>query len=374
MIYLDHNATSPYSESVKKFIREEMVHSWANPSSEHALGAVLGDEISLIRSTVAEILGCSSRGLVFNSGATESINTILSEDNLNAFGVKRIISSAMEHHATLDRLKYLESRGWSVVYVENNREGQINREHLITLLQDSPKALVSILFANNETGVINPIKDFSQLANERGHLIHVDAVQALGKIRFSLNDLDVDFASFSGHKIGSLKGVGILYVKDIKKLKPIIHGGGQERGYRPGTLNYSGIKSLKLAMDDINESAFEKMLQARRHLENELKSFGCLINCENTERLPNTISVMIPHNSGREILFQLSRKNIHVSTGSACSSGSFEPSHVLTALGFTKNESSSCIRTSLGAITSQEDIIDFCKNFEEIIKNSQDAR
>lgn len=369
MIYLDHNATSPYSVSVKNFIKNEMIDAWANPSSEHAEGGKLANEIKLIRSEIADALDCSSKSLIFNSGATESINTVLSEDNLSSFGVKRIISSAMEHHATLDRLKYLESKGWEVAYVENDREGRINRDHLKNLLQDPRKALLTILYANNETGVINPIKEFANDVHSAEHLIHVDAVQALGKIKLSLSDLDADFASFSGHKIGALKGIGCLYVSDIKSFKPILHGGGQERGYRPGTLNYSAIKSFMLALKDVMTIDLERMHEIRVKLEKELKGIGIDINCESSERLPNTTSIMIPNHVGREILYQLSRKNIYVSTGSACSSGSFEPSHVLKSLGLSKDEANSCLRISFGFNPVYEEMHELITSLTEIVKS-----
>jgi cysteine desulfurase len=271
----------------------------------------------------------------------------------------------LEHHATLDRLKYLRSRGWDVLYLENNRDGVLNLEQLKTILKDDTKSLVSLLYANNETGVIHPIKEISDLVHQSGHLLHIDAVQALGKIKFSIEDLDLDFASFSGHKIGAFKGIGCLYVKDIKKHMALLHGGGQERGFRPGTLNYPAIKSFSLALDDYMRTDLNELLQVRKALEIDLKNLGFKINCEDSNRLPNTISIMIPGMSAKEILAKLAREEIFVSTGSACSSGSFEPSHVLKGLGFTREEANSCLRISIGPEKFQIKI--FLNNLREIV-------
>jgi cysteine desulfurase len=248
MIYLDHNATTFYSPSVRKFVQDEMLDLWANPSSEHALGAELSDKIKLMRADIGESLGCSAKGLVFTSGATESINTVLSLDNLENLGVKRIVSSPMEHHATLDRLKHLSKKGFEIEFLRNDENGILDLEGLDKLLSVGTKTLVTLLFANNETGAINPIKEIGSIVRKYDHLFHVDGVQALGKIKFSLEDLDVDFMSFSGHKIGAFKGIGLLYAADIKSLSPLLHGGGQERGYRPGTINFPSIKSFHLAI------------------------------------------------------------------------------------------------------------------------------
>jgi cysteine desulfurase len=370
MIYLDYNATSPYSPGVKQFIQGEMVEKWMNPSSEYIEGAELANEISAVRAEIAEYLDCSTRGLIFTSGATESINTVLSVGHLERLGVRRIVSSRMEHQATLDRLKHLEERGIEVQFIDNDGNGLLNLGHLEHLLAGE-KSLVSLLFANNETGVINPVKEICELVHSKGHLVHIDAVQALGKIRFSLSDLDVDFASFSGHKIGSLKGVGLLYVQNIKTFAPLLHGGGQERGFRPGTMNFAAIKSLGLAVADTSKNDPAQLEELRGYLEHLLKKIpGVIINCESSPRLCNTVSIRLKQHNASEVLQQLTRQGIRVSTGSACSSGSFEPSHVMKALGLSKTDAQSCLRVSMGFLNSRSEIEILSRRLESIFAPS----
>jgi cysteine desulfurase len=274
----------------------------------------------------------------------------------------------MEHHATLDRLHYLKSKGFHVDLVKNDQNGQIDLENLKSLMKGD-KALLSFVHANNETGVINPIKELTRIAHEHGHLVHIDGVQALGKIEVNLDDLDLDFASYSGHKIGSLKGVGLLYIKDIKTFKPLFHGGGQERGFRPGTYNFASIKSLGIALNGISPDSSIKIRKLKEMLEDQLKQLGSFIeiNCFASERLPNTISVKMKGFNSREILMQLARKGICISTGSACSSGSFEPSHVMLALGYSKEQANSCFRISLGITNTEEDLRAFISVLTEIL-------
>jgi cysteine desulfurase len=355
MIYLDHNATTPPSPSVKAFIQGDMVNYWANPSSEYILGNFLADEIKKSRSLLADFLGVSTKGLIFTSGATESINTVLSIDNLKAHGISKILSSPLEHHATLDRLKYLAKNGIDVVWIPNNEQGSLDLNFIENNVR--PDTLVSILYANNEIGTIHPIGEIAALTHQLSGYIHIDAVQALGKIKFDLDQLDVDFASFSGHKIGALKGVGAIYVKDIKSFPPLLHGGGQERGFRPGTLNAAAIKSFGLAIGDV---CFQKMSQVeelRNYFESEiLKNSKVQINGIDTLRLPNTSNIYLGGRSSREVLMELSRKEIYVSTGSACSAGSFEPSHVIKGLGFNSERGLGSLRISLSSSVDKKEI------------------
>lgn len=358
MIYLDHNATTPPSPKVREFIKNELADFWANASSEHALGAQLSDTIKQDRQIIADNLGVSTKGIVFTSGATESINSVLSDSNLEAHKITKIISSPLEHHATLDRLKYLAKRGFEVLMIPNDGNGQLDLEFLKT--HATTNTLVTLLSANNEIGTINPIKEIAEISHQKGALIHVDAVQAWGKINFNLEDWDVDFASFSGHKIGALKGVGVLYAQNIKSYLPLLHGGGQERGYRPGTLNAAGIHSLALAVQDIDLDKMNEIEKLRDYMEEEiLKIPGCLINAREGKRLPNTSSIYAGGRSSREILFELSRQGIYVSTGSACSSGSFEPSHVLKGITNDLSRMNGTIRVSLNSISSLEEVQKF---------------
>jgi cysteine desulfurase len=357
MIYLDYNATSPYSPSVKEYISKFMLYDWANPSSEHDMGYQLANNIKDIRSCIADFLGVSTKSLVFTGSATESINTVLSLDNLRANNIKTIISSKLEHHATLDQLTYLEKNGFEVKFVSNDKMGRLDLNELDKILESSSKAIISFMYVNNETGVINPVEKLSEIAKKHNSLIHIDAVQALGKVYFDLDDLDVDFASFSGHKIGAMKGVGLLYANNIDTLKPLLHGGGQERGFRPSTLNYAAIKSFGLAIEDIDFDSNDNIRQLRDSFESEiLKTESVHVNCVDNNRVYNTSNIYLGGEDARAILLNLSRENIMVSTGSACSSGSYNPSHVIQELGYDKDYAASCLRVSLGADTKESDI------------------
>lgn len=347
MVYLDYNATAPYSPSVVEFIRSELVDCWANPSSEYALGLAGAEVIKSAREKLGETLGVSPKGLIFTSGATESINTVLSFDNLSNHGIKRIISSPLEHSATLDQLKYLAKHGIEIVWIKNDSEGQLDLDSVSQLVQNH--SLVTILHANNEIGTIHPIKEITQIVHDKGGLIHIDAVQALGKIPVDLDDLDVDFASFSGHKIGSMKGIGALFVKALKKFSPLLRGGGQERGYRPGTLNAAAIKSFALALKDIDLDKMKALEDLRNSFEIEVRSkLGAQVNGGGAPRLPNTSNIFLEGRSSRDVLMKLSKEKIYVSVGSACSSGSFEPSHVIRGLGFSNERGFSSLRISMG--------------------------
>lgn len=357
MIYLDYNATSPYSPSVEAFIKNEMINSWANPSSEYSEGLALANEIKLMRSEIAEILGCSSKNIVFNSGATESINTVLSIPHLNSLGVKRIISSPLEHPATLDRLKFLEKNGFEIQMIANDQNGMLDLAQLGVLLSSGGKSIVSLLFANNETGVIHPVKKISEVIKKHQHYFHIDAVQALGKLKFKIEEIGADFMSFSGHKIGSFKGIGILFAENIKELTPLLHGGGQERGYRPGTINYPAIRSFYLALKDASKWDLVSLAEMQKYLEEKLHlEFKAQVNCSSVPRIVNTSNFYFEGKNSREILMNLSRDNIFVSTGSACSSGSFEPSHVIKALGRDKNFANGCLRVSTSPNTTKGEI------------------
>lgn len=355
MIYFDYNSTAPYSPSVREYIQGKMANDWANPSSEHDAGHALLQEIKGCRASVAECLGCSTKNLIFTSGATESINTVLSLDTLQKNSIKTIISSKLEHHATLHRLKYLQGKGVDVLFVRNDNNGQIDFNHLTELCSSYKNSLVSLLYANNETGVITDLSKVVSISREYNALVHVDAVQALGKIQFDIDELDLDFASFSGHKIGALKGVGLLYIKNTNSLSPLIHGGGQEKKVRPGTYNYPAIKSFSLAVSDL--SAPSTLFELRDYFEMEvLKIDGVRVNCLNASRLPNTSNIYIKGMAATAILFKLSQNGIFVSTGSACTSGSYDPSHVITGMGHDREYAESCLRISFGPCSSREGV------------------
>jgi cysteine desulfurase len=335
-----------------------MCADWANPSSEHDAGYELYNKIRDSRQVISDFLDCSTREIFFTSGATESINTILSESFLRKNRIKTIITSRLEHHATLDCLKSLAKNGFETFYISNNSDGIYDLEDLERHCRSNPNSLVSLLYVNNETGVINDIREASQIAKRNNCLIHVDAVQALGKLEHSVFDLDVDFASYSGHKIGSFKGVGVLYARDEKKLSPLLHGGGQERSYRPGTYNFPAIRSLELAVKDIDFNLINQQSEIRAQFENQFldEIQGCIVVGNNAPRVYNTSNLFFRDANARSLLLNLSREGVFVSTGSACSSGSIEPSHVLINMGMDKSDASACLRFSIGVNTSLEEL------------------
>lgn len=333
-LYLDDNATKRFSPRVEKYVKEEFINDYANASSEHDAGFELSNKIKLHRKVIADHIGSSTKKIIFTSGATESINNVLSIDNLNRLKINTLISSPMEHHATLNQLEYLSSYGFKVHFVTNNDQGVLNLDHLEQLCKQSPGSMISLMYVNNETGVINDVKKITEIGHQNKCHVHIDAVQALGKLSVDLDDINCDFASFSGHKIGSFKGIGLLYVQNIDQFLPLLHGGGQERGYRPGTYNYPAIKSFALAIEDIDFKALSEYEKCRLMLENEFKkinpNFG--VNCEHSPRVANTLNLYFADLDARELLLKLSRAGIYVSTGSACNGANPEPSHVLKAI------------------------------------------
>ena len=389
LIYFDHNSTVPYSPSVKQYLQKDIAKDWLNPSSVYPQAQVLHQKIRDCRKFIADYLNCSSKHLFFTSGGTESINTILSSETLKINQLSTIITSYLEHHTTIKKTNYLSNeKNIQSYWISNNKQGEIDLGHLEKLCSKHPQSLISLLSANNETGVITDIQTVSKIARKYNCLIHVDAVQSLGKVSIDLEKWDVDFASFSGHKIGAMKGIGLLYAR--KPFAPLMYGGGQERQLRPGTHNYPAIYSFKLAVQDIDLKKQEYVRELRDYFENQLTSiqkditknlnfskenfqsyaednkketrFPFKVNCKKANRLQNTSNIYC----GKEIshqtaLLHLAKKGICASAGSACNAGSPEPSHVITALGIYDNISpktyaQSCIRISLSPLNTKQEI------------------
>ena len=395
LIYFDHNSTAPYSTSAQKYLEEDFLNDWHNPSSIYPQSQILDQKIRECRKFIADYLNCSPKNLFFTSGGTESINTVLSPETLKLNQLSTFITSFLEHHATIKKIEYLLNyrdihnypkleQKIRPYWILNNEQGEFNLNDLEETCSKYPQSLLSFLSANNETGVITDIKTVSKIARKYNCLVHVDAVQSLGKMPVDLEDWDVDFASFSGHKIGAMKGIGLLYAR--KPFTPLMYGGGQERGLRPGTCNYPAIQSFKLAVQDIDLSKQEHIRKLRDDFENELapmhecqakefdppfqsftkndwkeESFPFKINCRKAHRLPNTSSIYCGGISNQSVLLHLAKKGICASAGSACNAGSPEPSHVITALGICENISSkdyarSCIRVSLSSSNTKQEI------------------
>ena len=417
MIYFDYNSTAPYSPSVRKYLERGILEDWYNPSSVYSQAQVLHQKIRECRKFIADYLNCSPKHLFFTSGGTESINTILSLETLKLNKLSAFISSELEHHATLKKIErligyqapasnytqqnqnFINSQKVKYIPILSNDQGETNLNNLEEICSNYPQSLVSLLSANNETGVITNIKEVSKIARKYNCLVHVDAVQSLGKEPVDLEKWDVDFASFSGHKIGAMKGVGLLYAK--KPFAPLIYGGGQERGFRPGTYNYPAIQSFKLAVQDIDLKKQDYVRQLRDYFESKLlgRSSYCeeidynvdtqqtirqkeeevlhssfKVNCQKANRLSNTSNIYCAGISNQAILLNLAQKGIAISAGSACNAGSPEPSHVMTQIAFymdqTKDYANSCFRVSLSPLNTQQEIDFLIKSLRELISSS----
>lgn len=358
-IYLDYAATTPLDERVLKVMLPYFTQHFGNAGSrQHAYGWLAAEAVATARQNAANCIGASEKEIVFTAGATEAINlAIKGIIEVNSGDKKHIITISTEHKATLEVCKSLENSGVEVSYLSVNTDGEIDLEELKNAVQENT-ILISLLWGNNETGVIHPIKKVVEIAHESGVLVHVDATQTVGKLPVSVNELGVDLLSFSSHKLYGPKGVGALFIKKGTSVFSQQHGGGQERNIRGGTLNVNGIVGLgeacNLAVDEIADN--NRIEELRNLLENLLseKLPEIQINGRNTDRLPHISSVSFPNVDGEELLMRLNK--IAISNGSACNSAATEPSHVLKAMGLSHELAYASVRFSLGKFTTAEDI------------------
>jgi len=361
MIYLDYNATTPCDprvvEAMLPFFREH----FGNPSSLHRLGQTARQALEKARSVIARSIGARDEEIVFTSGGTES-NNLAIRGVVQALRKKgnHLVTSSIEHHAVLNVFRALEKEGFAVTYLPVDREGLVHPEDLRKALRPET-ILVSIMHANNETGVIEPIEELSRIVHEHGAVFHTDAVQTVGKIPVRVDDLGVDLLSASAHKFYGPKGVGFLYIRKGTRLVPQILGGHHERGRRAGTENVPGIvgmaKALEIAQDEMHEEA-RRVGTLRDRLEEELQARipDIVIVSHRAPRLYNTSLVLVEYVEGESLLLNLDFEGICVSSGSACTSSSLEPSHVLLACGYPHALAHGSIRFSLGKWTTEEEI------------------
>lgn len=369
-VYLDHNATTPLSEDLKPKIAE-WLNSWGNPSSIHFAGR--GPKVLLreARQNIARLLGVDALEIIFTSGGSEANNLAfkgLLDTPLD--GRDQLIISAVEHPSVFKTAESLRARGFRVDCVRVNRDGELDLDHLDELLSERT-ALVSIMYANNETGHLMPIKRVVEAAHRRGVLVHCDAVQALGKMPLNLPELGVDLASFSGHKFYALKGSGVLFARKGLRLNSLIHGGGQERGRRAGTENVLAAASMGFMCgraEDIWPQA-QRLKRLRDHMETRILNeiSGCQVTGAKGLRLPNTSNMLIEGVDGETLLMNLDVRGYAVSTGAACSSGNPEPSPVLLAMGLSRAEAQSSLRVSLGWGNQDEDIDAFVDQLKQVV-------
>lgn len=358
-VYLDWNATTPLRAEARgaMLAAYELV---GNPSSVHAEGREARRVVEDARATLAAAVGAMPRNVVFTSAGTEANALALSPALRGPFGgpVERLLVSAVEHASALAGGRFPADR---IGQIRVARSGVVDLDHLRALLSDGPPALVSIMAANNETGALQPVAEASRIVHEAGGLMHVDAIQAFGKIPFDIKVMGADLATFSAHKIGGPKGVGALVVAEgLTGLEPVLRGGGQEHNRRAGTENVAGIAgfgaAVKAALQALPEDA-DRMATLRNHLENGVRATaGATVFSDDTKRLPNTTLFTAPGLKAETAVIGFDLEGIAVSSGSACSSGKVQPSHVLSAMGYDPAVAQGAVRLSLGWSTEPEDI------------------
>jgi cysteine desulfurase len=378
-IYLDHAATTPVDPDVAQAMALYLTDQFGNPSSIYRLGQDGRAALDRARSAVARVLSCHPSEVLFTSGATESDNVALSGvmwqaklSNPNGPG-PHLITTSIEHHAVLHTANWLEQLGFAVTYIDPDSQGFIHPNAIERAIRPET-ALISIMYANNEIGSIQPIAEIGAIARERGLLFHTDAVQAAGALSLNVNDLQVDLLALSAHKFYGPKGVGILYVRKGTPIAFQQHGGGQESGRRGGTENVPGISGLAVALDmaDRNREALnEHNAQLRdklwEGLRTELPDIELNGPSDFTRRLPNNLNVSIPGVQGETMLLSLDMEGIAASAGSACTTGNSEPSHVLRAIGIADEQARASLRFTLGKGNTDEEIEDTIQVMAETV-------
>ena len=360
-IYFDHNATTPVAPEVADAMLPYLREEWGNPSSIHWAGRGSRKGVDDARDSVARLLNCEPTEVVFTSSGTEGDNHAIKGVvySKKARG-NHIITTRVEHPAVLNTCKYLEKNGFEVTWLDVDSQGMIDLDELKAAIKPST-TLITVMYANNETGTLFPIDRIGEIAREHGVTFHTDAVQAGGKIPLDTKKLNVDLLTISGHKLYGPKGVGALYIRRGVKLVPLIHGGHHERNRRGGTENVAGIAGLgracEIALRDMDREV-EHTSALRDRLEKALmeKIPHTYLNGHPTERLPNTTNLSFEFVEGESLLLNLDMKGIAASSGSACTSGSLEPSHVLIAMGLTHELSHGSVRFSLGRENTAEEV------------------
>lgn len=360
-IYADNAATTKMSDTAIKAMLPYLNEIYANPSSVHLLGQRSAAALFNARQQIAQVLGCAPREIYFTSGGSEADNqALISAAALGkAQGKMHIISTAMEHHAILHTLEYLETQGFTVTLLRPQADGIVTKKQVADALR-ADTCLVSIMYANNETGAIQPIREIGSLCRERNVLFHTDAVQAAGHVDIDVKRDNIDMLSLSAHKFHGPKGVGLLFSQSSINLTSLIRGGGQERGKRAGTENLPGIMGLAAALKEAQENMqanIKYVSSLRNALRNGLdKINGASFNGSREHCLPGTINYSFAGVNGEALLSLLSNEGICCSSGSACSAGSLEPSHVLLALGLSHELAQSALRFSLGEYNTMDEV------------------
>jgi cysteine desulfurase len=359
-IYFDNNATTPVAPEVFDELLPYLKKFYGNPSSMHTFGGQLHRKVEEARGKVAQLIGADPEEIIFTSCGTESDNTAIMSAVESLPGKRHLITTRVEHPAVLNFCKHLARKGFRVTFLPVNNQGQLSLYELLKVL-DEDTALVSIMYANNETGVVFPIAEIAEILKERHILFHTDAVQAVGKIPIDIKKLPVDLLSLSGHKLHAPKGVGVLYVRKGTRFYPYIIGGHQERGRRAGTENVASIIGLGKACELAGKNLTEE-ISYLKGLRNKLETAllkSCpevRINGDVNNRLPNTTNLSFEYVEGEAILLRLNEYGVCASSGSACTSGSLEPSHVLRAMGVPFTAIHGSIRFSLSRYNTETEL------------------
>lgn len=374
LIYLDHAATTAVHPDVLKEMLPYFTDKFGNPSSVYGFAANNKNKLTEARETIAGALGAKPEEIYFTAGGSESDNWAL-KCTAEAYGVHggHVITTKIEHHAILHTCKYLQNRGYDVTYLDVDENGLVDLNTLEAAIRPDT-FLISIMFANNEIGTIEPIKEIGEIAHRHGILFHTDAVQAFGQIPIHVDGMNIDMLSASGHKFNGPKGIGFLYIKKGLKLKSFIHGGQQERGRRAGTENVPGIvgiaKACEIAMAEMEER-MKKETELRDYLiERILKEIPYTrLNGHSKKRLPNNVNISFQFVEGESILIMLDMAGICASSGSACTSGSVDPSHVLLAIGLPQEIAHGSLRLTIGYENTKEEMDTVVDNLKRIITN-----
>ena len=379
-IYLDYAATTPMDPRVIEEFNKQMKENYGNSSSLHAMGQKSAKTLNNSRETIASLINAERNDIFFTSSGTEA-------DNIALLGVARrnksrgnhIITSNIEHHAVINTCHHLEKQGFEITYLPVDNQGLIDVKQLEESITDNT-ILISIMFANNEIGTIEPIKEIGTIAKKHDIIFHTDAVQAFGKIPIDVNELNIDLLSASAHKLYGPKGIGMLFIRNKglrsgwgKYIEPIMFGGSHERDMRPSTVNVPGIaafaKAVELAKEEMSTEITRQIRLRDKIVKTVLETIqDSYLNGHPTLRLPNNVNLGFKYIEGESIVLDLDLVGIAASTGSACSSKSLEPSHVLLAIGLSPQDAHGSLRVSLGRFTLEEDINYFLEQLPLVIK------
>lgn len=377
MIYLDNAATTRTAPEVVEAMLPYFTEQYGNPSAIYSLGSAGKKAINGARRTIAAAIGAEPEEIYFTAGGTEADNWALKAAAECCAGKGRhIITTKIEHHAVLHACGYLEKNGYEVTYLDVDRDGILDPEALKEAIRPDT-VLISVMFANNEIGTIQPIREIGAIARERGILFHTDAVQAFGQIPIDVEEMHIDMLSASAHKLNGPKGTGMLYIRSGLKIRSFIHGGAQEKGVRAGTENVPGIVGFAAAVRRALSRMEEKAGRERelrdyliRRIEGEIPY--CRLNGHREKRLPGNVNISFRFIEGESLLIMLDMRGVCASSGSACTSGSLDPSHVLLAIGLEHEEAHGSLRMTLSEENTQEELDEVVGHLAEIVQRLRD--